>query len=136
MIVDLAVAEQREQPLDLFVADSAPEADAVNVIDGHKHRRLVGYHSQMVETASCSQDGFGFDALNDAESVVWVNDLVTDLECHMSPTEVRCVGWVVRPMSSPLSITNPVRAGNEKPTKSGRFLAFSCTFQVHTRQTF
>jgi hypothetical protein len=40
----------------------------------------------MVEPAGGAEDGFGFDALNDAESVVWVNDLVTDLECHMSPT--------------------------------------------------
>jgi hypothetical protein len=68
--------------------------------------------------------------------VVWVNDLVTDLECHMSPTEERCVGWVVRPTSSPISIAKLVRAGNEKPTKNGRFFAFSCTFEVHSRQTF
>jgi hypothetical protein len=25
--------------------------------------------------------------LHDAESVIWVNDLVTNLKCHMSPTE-------------------------------------------------
>jgi hypothetical protein len=85
MIVDLAVAEEGEQPLDFFVADGAAEANAVNVIHRHEHGCFVGDHSQMIETASCSQDGFGFDALNDAESVVWVNDLVTDLECHMSP---------------------------------------------------
>src|ERR1044071_8423742 len=86
MIVDLAVAEQREQPFDFFIVDSAPESDAVNVVDRHEHCRFVGDHSQMIKAASCSQDGFGFDALNDAESVVWVNDLVTDLECHASLT--------------------------------------------------
>ena len=37
-------------------------------------------------TEDSFEDGFGFDALNDAESVVWVNDLVTNLECHASPT--------------------------------------------------
>jgi hypothetical protein len=25
--------------------------------------------------------------LHDAESMIWVNDLVTNLKCHMSPTE-------------------------------------------------
>ena len=40
-----------------------------------------------------TEDGLGFDALNDAESVIWVNDLVTNLECHMSPTEVRWLGY-------------------------------------------
>jgi hypothetical protein len=40
----------------------------------------------MVEAAGGAEDCFGFDALNDAESVIWVNDLVTNLECHMSPT--------------------------------------------------
>jgi hypothetical protein len=41
----------------------------------------------MVEAAGGAEDGLGFDALNDAEPVIWVNDLVTNLECHMSPTE-------------------------------------------------
>jgi hypothetical protein len=40
----------------------------------------------MVEAARGPEDGFGFYSLNDAESMVWVNDLVTNLECHMSPT--------------------------------------------------
>jgi hypothetical protein len=87
MIVDLAVAKEGKQPLDFFVVDGASETNAVNVIYRHQDGRFVGHHPQMIETASSSQDGFGFDALNDAESVVWVNDLVTDLECHMSPTE-------------------------------------------------
>ncbi len=87
MIVDLAVAEEGEEPFDLFVADRAPQADAVDVVDRNEHGRFVRDHPQMIEPAGGAEDGFGFDALNDAESVVWVNDLVTNLECHMSPTE-------------------------------------------------
>jgi hypothetical protein len=40
----------------------------------------------MIEAAGGAEDCFRFDALDDTESVVWVNDLVTNLECHMSPT--------------------------------------------------
>jgi hypothetical protein len=40
----------------------------------------------MVEATRGTENGFGFYALNDAETMVWVNDLVTNLECHMSPT--------------------------------------------------
>ena len=87
MIVDFAVAEQGEQAFDFFVADRAPETDAVDVVDRNEHGRFVGHHPQMIEPAGGAQDGFGFDALNDAESVIWVNDLVTNLECHMSPTD-------------------------------------------------
>ena len=86
VIVDLAVAEQPEQPLDLFVADRAAEADAVNVVHGNEHGGFVGDHAQVIKTAGCTENCFGFDALNDAESVIWVNDLVTNLECHTSPT--------------------------------------------------
>jgi len=75
------------QSLDLFVTDGAAQADAVDVVHGHQNGRFVGNHPQMIETAGCTEDGFGFDALDDAESVVWVNDLVTDFECHVSPTE-------------------------------------------------
>jgi hypothetical protein len=41
----------------------------------------------MVEAAGGAEDCFGFDALHDAEPMIWVNDLVTNLKCHMSPTE-------------------------------------------------
>jgi hypothetical protein len=46
----------------------------------------------MIKAAGGAEDGFGFDALNDAEPMIWVNDLVTNLECHMSPTEARWLG--------------------------------------------
>ena len=88
VVVDLAVAQQREETFDLLVADGAPEADAVDVVDGNEHRGLVRNHSKMVETAGGAQDGFGFDALHDSEPMIWVNDLVTNLKCHVSPTEL------------------------------------------------
>jgi hypothetical protein len=74
----------------------------------------------MVEAACGTEDGFGFDALNDAESVVWVNDLVTNLECHMSPT-IKVSRMGVPSKCSPLSIAEGVRAGNEKPAKYWHF---------------
>src|SRR3954453_19750993 len=86
VVVDLAVPEQPEEPLDFFVADRAAEADAIDVVHGNEHCGLVRHHPEMVETARGTEDGFGFYSLNNSESMVWVNDLVTNLECHMSPT--------------------------------------------------
>jgi hypothetical protein len=74
----------------------------------------------MVEAARGTENGFGFDALNDAESVVWVNDLVTDLECHISPTK-KVEGWGASKVSSPFSIAKHRVSGNEKPAKYGQF---------------
>jgi hypothetical protein len=53
------------------------------------------------ETARGAQNSFFFDPFDDAESVVRVDDLVADLECHVSPVEGRLVG--------------PVRAGKQHP---------------------
>jgi len=113
--VDLAVAEEREETIDLFVVDRAPQADAVNIVDWNENGRLVRDHPEMVEAAGGAEDGFGFDALNDAESVIWVNDLVTNLKCHMSPSnKVSRLG--VRPTCSSISIAQSPEPGNEKPS--------------------
>jgi hypothetical protein len=85
VIVDLAVAEKREEPFDLLVADCPPQSHAVDVVHRNENRRFVRDHPEMIEAAGGAEDCFGFDALNDAESVIWVNDLVTNLECHISP---------------------------------------------------
>ena len=69
------------------ILDSAPQADAIDVVDGNEHGRLVRNHSEVIKAAGGAEDCFGFDALHDAESMIWVNDLVTNLKCHMSPTE-------------------------------------------------
>jgi hypothetical protein len=41
----------------------------------------------VIKTAGGAEDCLRFYALHDAESMIWVNDLVTNLKCHMSPTE-------------------------------------------------
>ena len=85
MIVDLAVAEEAKEPFDLFVADGPAEANAVDVVHRDEHGGFIGHHAQVVKPAGCSENCLGFDALYYAESVIWVNDLVTNLECHTSP---------------------------------------------------
>ena len=93
MVSESSNASKKKQPLDFFVANRAAQPHAVNVVDRNEHGGLIGHHSKMIKTAGRAEDSFGFDALNDAESVIWVNDLVADLECHASPTSVRCMGW-------------------------------------------
>ena len=85
VVVDLAVAEQAEQPLDFFVGDGAAEADAVDVAHRNEHGGVVRDDSQMVETAGGAENGFVFDPLDDAETMIRVNDLVADFKCHGSP---------------------------------------------------
>src|SRR5260221_10647510 len=77
----------------------------------------------MIETAGCAEDCLGFDALNYAESVVWVNDLVTDLKCHTSPKRL-VSGKENRGISSSPSIPEDGVPGNENRRKIGLF----CTF--------
>ena len=84
MAVDLAVAQQREQPLDFVVGDGAPQADAVDVVDRHEHRRLVR-HPELIEPAGRAHDGLGLDAFDHTEPMIRVDDLVADLKCHVSP---------------------------------------------------
>ena len=76
---------RREEAIDLFVRDGLAKTDAVDVGDGHEHRRIVGDDAQMKEAAGSSENGFFFDAFNDTEPMVRVDDLVADLECHVSP---------------------------------------------------
>jgi hypothetical protein len=83
VIVDLAVAEELEQPFNLFVRDGAAEADVVDVGDGDQHRSLVRQNPEVKKTASCAENGLLFDLLDDPESMVRVYDLVTDLKSHV-----------------------------------------------------
>ena len=85
MIVDFAISEQREEAIDFLVAYRAAEADAVDIIDRNEDGRFVRDHSEMIKTARCAENCFRLDALNDAKPMIWVNDLVTNLECHTSP---------------------------------------------------
>jgi hypothetical protein len=67
-----------------MVADSAPESDAVDVVDGHENRRFVR-HPELIKTTRRAHDGLGLDALDHTKTVIRVNDLVSDIECHVSP---------------------------------------------------
>src|SRR5215203_7492862 len=87
VIVDFSVAEKIEESIDFFVVDRPPETNVIDVVYRNENRCFIRHHAQVVKTAGRPQNCFGFDALNDAESVVWVNDLVTDLKCHVSPAK-------------------------------------------------
>src|SRR5207253_389004 len=91
MAVDLAVAERIEQPLDFRIANRASKADAVDVVDRHEHRRFVRHDPEMIKTAGGAENCFFLDARYDAEPLVWVDDLVSDLECHVGSPYLR---WV------------------------------------------
>ena len=85
MVVDLAVTEQAEQPLDFHIADGATQADAVDVGNRDEHDRFVGDDAKVIETACSAENGLFFDAFDDPETMIRVNDLVSDLKCHGSP---------------------------------------------------
>ena len=106
MVVDLAVAEQAEQPLDLVVADGAAQADAVDVAHRNEHGGVVGDDPKMVEAAGGTEDGLVFDPFDDPETMVRVNDLVADFKCHGSPCKERSVWKAESRASSPLSIAH------------------------------
>src|SRR5262245_54503872 len=124
MVVDFAIAQEPEQPVNLLVADCAPEADAIDVVHRHQHGGLVRDHAQVIETAGRSENSFRFDALHNAETVIRVNDLVTNLECHTSPKRRGDVGKEYRAVSSLLSIPKGCTMINENAPKIRGF----CTF--------
>jgi len=84
VIVDLAVAEQREEAIHFGIVDGLAEADAVYVRNRHQHGGVVCDDPQVEEPASRPENRLLFNTFNDAEPVVRVNDLVSDLECHVS----------------------------------------------------
>jgi hypothetical protein len=45
----------------------------------------------MKESASGSEDGFLLNPFDDAEPMIRVDDLVTKLECHVSPVAGRLI---------------------------------------------
>ena len=103
MVVDLAVAQQAEQPLDFLVADGAAEADAVNVTHWNEDGRVVGDDAEMKEAAGGAENRLVFDPFNDSQTMIRVNDLVTDLKCHRFPP--RSAVWKAKKCTgSPLSI--------------------------------
>ena len=121
MIVDLAVAQQAEQPLDFFVADGAAQADAVDVGQRYEHGRVVGDDAEVIETAGGTENSFVFDALDDPETMIRVNDLVADFKCHESPCWKRSMEGRNQTGSSP-SIAHFRAGDNEKGQQNRPFL--------------
>ena len=52
MVVDLAVAQEREEALDLLIRNSLTKAYAIDISDGHQHCRVVRHDAQVKEAAS------------------------------------------------------------------------------------
>src|SRR5204863_7841608 len=107
-----------------FVGGGATQPDAVGVADGYGHRRFVRDDSEMIKTARRAENGLVFDPLDDAETMIRVNDLVSDLKCHESPCleramEGRCGA------GSPMSIAHSGGLGQREMAENKAFLAIS-----------
>jgi len=63
VVVDLAVAEQAEERSISSSPDGAPQAHAVDVVDGNEHGGFISHHAEMIKTAGRPKNSFGFDAL-------------------------------------------------------------------------
>jgi hypothetical protein len=72
-----------KEPLDLRVADSAPKAYAIDVIERDEYCRLVRDNTEVIKTTGGTENRLFFDPRYDAEPLVGVDDLVADLECHV-----------------------------------------------------
>jgi hypothetical protein len=83
VVVDLAVAKQLEQTFNFLIRDGPAQANVIDIRNGHEHRRLVRQNSEMEKTASSAENGLLFDLLDNPESMIRVNDLVTDLKSHV-----------------------------------------------------
>ncbi len=88
MAVDFAVAEEVEQALHFEVANRPPQPDAIDVVHGNKNSCFIG-HAQLVKAARRAQNRLRLDPLDDTEPMIRVDDLVANLECHVTPDEGR-----------------------------------------------
>src|SRR6185503_11356400 len=76
-------------PLYLGIANRTTQPDAVDVVERHEHRGFVGDDPQVIKAAGGAEDGLLFDPSYDAEPLVGVNDLVSDLKCHSGSPVMR-----------------------------------------------
>jgi hypothetical protein len=83
VVIDFAVAQQLEQAFNFLVRDGPAQANVIDIRDRHKHRRLVRQNSEVEKTASSTENSLLFDLLDDPESMIRVDDLVTDLKSHV-----------------------------------------------------
>jgi hypothetical protein len=66
MVIDLAVAEQVEQPLHFFVGDRPTQANVVYIDHWHQDRRFVRENAEMKKPARRPENSFFFDFFDDA----------------------------------------------------------------------
>ena len=113
--VDLAVAEQHEQPFDFFVRDGPAQTNVVDIGDRHEHRRFIRQDSEMEKTASSSENGLFFDLLDDPErgarqlrlDVLSENNLVLDWihrslpQAHLERDGATMTGYADLPLREP-----------------------------------
>ena len=77
---DLRVLQDVEDLLDLFFRDDAAQTDVRRVAAGYHHGTVVGDDAQGQELLDPVTRRPLFDLLDDAETVIWINNLVADLE--------------------------------------------------------
>src|SRR5262249_15872537 len=82
VLVDPSVPQQVEDLADVVGGDDVPQADAIGVLLGHPDAGVVRQDTELVEADLSGRRGTGLDALHDADAVVRVDDLLTDLEIH------------------------------------------------------
>src|SRR6185295_5866395 len=85
VLLDLTVAQHGEDLLDVTHADDVTKADPVGVLLGHPDSRIVRQDPELVKTDLPRRRGTRLNALDDPDSVVWVDDLLTDLEIQSGP---------------------------------------------------
>src|SRR5688500_5796504 len=125
MVVDLAVAQQHEQAFNFFVRDGPTQAYVVDVGDRNQNGRFIRQDPQMEKPASSTENRLLFNFFDDPETMVRVNDLVTDLKSHV-PLVSRCGVWQEwSALSGVTSIAEEVASINGNGRKMARFCRLS-----------
>jgi len=88
------VAEQATEPAvtavvyegaRLIIGDGSSEPNALDVFDRNQNGRVARNHPQRIKATGGSHNCLFFDSLNYTKSVIWVNDLIANIKCHISP---------------------------------------------------
>src|SRR5687768_11059428 len=92
MVVDLPVAQQQKQAFNFLVRDGPTQAYVVDIGDRNQNGRFIRQDPQMEKPAGGAENRLFFNFFDDPETMVRVNDLVTDLKSHV-PLVSRCGVW-------------------------------------------
>src|SRR5262245_43957475 len=84
-LVDLAVAEQREDLAHLGGTNHGTQPHAVGVLLRDPDAGVVGEDPKLIEADLASRDRAGLDALHHPDSVIRIDDLLANLELHGGP---------------------------------------------------